>query len=171
MTIYAGIDPGITGGYATISPEGVFAVDLPVIQETQQAAAHLDGVSLAQLVRNTGPDGVVVEAAASYPGQGVRSVFRYGQAYGTILGVLEALQVPVMKVSPGRWKKDLGLEAPPADLSPSKKTAWRKRASLDLASDLFPAHREQWARMKDNHRAEAALLAWWGKRRYVDRMV
>ena len=161
MTVFCGIDPGITGGVAFLSPEGVFTVDLP----TKDNELHPG--NLARLIENSAPDIAVLEEAQSFRGQGIASTFRYGQAFGTIIGVLGALSIPIHRIRPANWKKDLGLQAPPKELTTSQKTTWRKKQSLALATELHPAFADQWARAKDNHRAEALLIADWGRRTHV----
>ena len=167
MTVFCGIDPGAsTGGISFMMPNGNITAALPVIRDDGQAEI-LDGNSLARLIVQMQPTVAVLEAAQSFPGQGVVSVFRYGQAYGTIIGVLEACAVPIYKVAPAKWKRDLGLQSPPKGLNSSKKTTWRKKESLRVATELFPEEADQWRLVKDNHRAEALLIAHWGKCNHV----
>ena len=83
------------------------------------------------------------------PGQGTRSMFTVGVGFGAWLGLLAALQIPYTRVRPGVWKKAEGL-------GPDKEQA-RLRAQ-----QLFPGADLQ--RKRDHGRAEALLLAWWGRR-------
>jgi hypothetical protein len=72
--------------------------------------------------------------------------------------------VPIHYVTPGKWKIDVGLPAPPSYLPKSQAASFRKSVALDLARELYPESAAEWARRKDHNRAEAALLAHWGER-------
>jgi len=166
LTIYCGIDPGLTGGIAFITPSSVVATDLPqrlVIDERDR----LDSIEIGRMLRQAKPDLVVLEESHAMPKQGVSSTFRYGQAYGTLIGIIDDQELQLHQVLPKEWKKALGLAPAPITLTPSKQTSYRKRQALDLATELYPYHREQWSRIKDNHRAEALLLAHWGAKNYA----
>ncbi|MGE5548417.1 MAG: hypothetical protein ACM33T_16045 [Solirubrobacterales bacterium] len=90
-----------------------------------------------------------VEAVGAMPGQGVSSVFAFGKVFGLVLGILAANFIPHTLVPPQRWKRTLGV---PAD----------KDGARARASQLLPAHAGLWCRAKDDGRAEAALLAYFG---------
>lgn len=141
-----GIDPGISGAVAfffTAAPDMVSAEDAPVV------AGMLDAATLAARIRQMKPDMAIVEQVSARPGQGVSSMFRFGQAYGMAIGVIAACGVPVCLVVPTKWKKHYGLSADKEDA--------RKRAL-----QLWPARAELFQRKKDHGRAEAALLARYG---------
>ena len=80
------------------------------------------------------------------PRQGVSSTFKYGVGYGTILGVCGALRLPVRHVTPAVWKRAAGLSKD-------------KGASRRRACELWPAHSASFGRVRDDGRAEAALIA------------
>ena len=90
----------------------------------------------------------VVESVHSMPGQGVTSSFNFGRSLGATEGVFAACGRPIVYVSPARWKRSLGLSA--------DKTASRRRAI-----ELWPDRTALFGRVKDNGRAEAALIAYW----------
>jgi crossover junction endodeoxyribonuclease RuvC len=98
-------------------------------------------------------DMAFVEKVHSMPGQGVRSMFTMGVGYGAWLGLLAGLQIPTTLVMPQRWKKvmlaDQGQD---------------KDASRLRAIQLFPTEAEYFTRKKDDGRAEAALIAEYGRR-------
>jgi Holliday junction resolvasome RuvABC endonuclease subunit len=103
-------DPGLSGAGAALSPHRdiLACFDIPTIGEGAQR--RVDIANLADAIREHGPCVfAIVEQVAARPGQGVSSMFRFGQAYGTILGVIGALAIPVRHVSPAKWKKALGL--------------------------------------------------------------
>jgi crossover junction endodeoxyribonuclease RuvC len=79
----------------------VEVIALPTIDEGTQP--RVDAANLADLIREHGPYAfAIVEQVGARPGQGVSSMFRFGQAYGTILGVIGALAIPVRHVSPAK---------------------------------------------------------------------
>ena len=149
MTSYLGIDPGASGAIACITADGLLydVADMPYADKTVLAPV------LANIVRgwrNIDRSLVAyVEKVGARPAQGVTGVFTFGKGYGSILGVLGALEIPVCHVTPGTWKKAVGVTA-------DKGTARRK------AIDLFPTHADKFARVKDDGRAEAALIARYG---------
>jgi hypothetical protein len=92
------------------------------------------------------PDLAIVELVASRPGQGVSSVFKFGCAYGSILGILAALKIRTILVSPTVWKRHFALDSD-------------KEKSRALALRTFAKTPEHFSRKRDHGRAEAALLA------------
>lgn len=90
----------------------------------------------------------VVEQVGAMPGQGVSSMFAFGQAFGLALGVLAGLGVATVTVTPAAWKRDLRLCA-------------GKDAARLRAAQLWPAQAAEFRRVRDDGRAEAALLAHW----------
>ena len=119
--IYVGIDPGKNGGYAIIAQS-----------ETGQAV-HVypwDDASFILQMRavSSMKDGIVaaVEKVGAMPGQGVTSMFSFGQSYGFILGVLAALGIPCQLVPPRKWKAEFGL------------LNTEKQDSVTVAKRLFP---------------------------------
>jgi crossover junction endodeoxyribonuclease RuvC len=140
------IDPGLTGAVAVLDKQGgiIDCFDLPTIDEGTRC--RVDAVNLADLIRAHGPYALaIVEQVASRPGQGVSSTFKFGQSYGTILGVVGALAIPVRHVTPAKWKKALGLSGD-------------GEASRARPIETWPTHADLFARKKDHHRAEAALI-------------
>lgn len=141
-----GVDPGASGAIAALELDGSLAWvhDMP----------HHDGIVapalVADLFHGTGSfDAAWVEDVHSMPKQGVSSSFKFGRAHGTVLGVLGALRIPIHLVSPARWKKAMGLSRD-------------KGASRRRAIELWPDHAQAFARVKDDGRAEAALIASYG---------
>lgn len=142
---FLGIDPGLTGALAFYFPahaERIAAYDLPV------ADKEIDAGGLARIIDRFGPQAVIIERVSAMPGQGVSSTFKFGQAYGTVRGVVQALGVPVHLVSPTSWKRHFKLSAD-------------KEKARALAVRLWPSS-EHFERKKDHNRAEAALLARFG---------
>lgn len=143
-------DPGLNGGGAVLNPncELVACFDLPTIGDGAQR--RIDAANLADLLREHGPYAfAIVEQVGARPGQGVSSMFRFGQAYGTILGVIGSLAIPVRHVSPAKWKKALGLNSD-------------GEASRARAIETWPHCADWFGRKRDHNKAEAALLALYG---------
>lgn len=138
-----GVDPGSRSlGCAILNTETGEA-------SVFDGATYADGVNGAEFNRQIcalKPDVAVVERVGAFPGQGVSSVFAFGRAYGTILGVLGAAGVQVRLITPAVWKRHYKLPAR------------EKEKSRQRAIELFP-NVSGLARVKDHNRAEALLLA------------
>ena len=106
-------------------------------------------MTLMRRLKQMGPSVAIVESVSAMPGQGVSSTFKFGAAYGTVRGVIAALEIPVHLVTPGKWKKHFRLSAD-------------KEQARALALRLFPASSQHFERKKDHGRAEAALIARYG---------
>jgi hypothetical protein len=150
MGFYVGIDPGLRGAVGVLDSYGelVEVHDMPVVDKWV-APTLLRGL-FAELVADT--DGEVVcavEDVRSMPGQGVSSVFKFGDSFGVARTVATEFGVRVEYVSPAKWKRDLALS--------SDKERSRRRAI-----DRWPLHAtSSFGRKKDEGRAEACLLAEW----------
>lgn len=146
MTITIGVDPGKSGAIAILDEEGALidVYDMPIAGGL--VCAHL----LATLDDWDSEyyDTVVIEDVHSMPKQGVSSSFDFGRSKGVVEGVFAMAGRPLRYVSPAKWKKALGITA-------DKGTARRR------AIELWPNHAAKFARVKDDGRAEAALIAWW----------
>jgi len=95
----------------------------------------------------------IIEDVHAMPGQGVTSMFGFGVSKGLVIGMLHAFKCPVFTVPPAVWKGVYGLSS-------------NKDASRALASKKFPNSSYLWTRKKDDGRAEALLLADFGRRFY-----
>jgi hypothetical protein len=141
-----GIDPGLSGAiafYFPLTPDRVMAEDLPV------AGGAIDCATLAARIVQMAPTLAIVERVGSMPGQGVSSTFKFGAAYGALHGILGALQIRTVLVTPQTWKKHFRLDSD-------------KEKSRALALRTFAKSPQHFARKKDDGRAEAALLAVYG---------
>ena len=144
-----GIDPGATGAVAWVTDHGhlIEVSDLPHV-----AKVGLLPAVFATMLRGGDREPIThafVERVASRPGAGVAGMFNFGRDYGQILGVLAALDIPVTLVTPQVWKRSLSV--------PADKSAARARAA-----QLWPGLAGTFARVKDDGRAEAALIALYG---------
>lgn len=147
-TVILGVDPGASGAVAWVSDLGhlIEVRDLPHVKGEGMMPAVL-AAWLASPDRR--PIHAFVERVASRPGAGVAGMFNFGRGYGQIEGVLAALEIPVTLVTPSKWKGSLRI--------PADKSAARARAA-----QLWPGLAGTFARVKDDGRAEAALIALYG---------
>lgn len=147
MNLLLGVDPGKTGALAFIDADDpsvlVDVVDMP----------DATGAALGALVRNLladlAPHDVAaawVEKVGAMPRQGIASTWRFAEGYGAVLGALGALEVPVHHVTPTKWKK-------------AQRVTAEKASSRQRAVELWPNDAARFARVKDDGRAEAALIA------------
>jgi crossover junction endodeoxyribonuclease RuvC len=149
-----GVDPGLTGAVGILADDGklVDVWDLPV-NDGEVSASQL---ALAEGWGEMAPSAVVIERVSTRPGEGGARALKIGTNYGVLLGVFGGLMLPIRLVTPAKWKKDMGL-------SPDK------NASRALASRLWPTHADKFRRVKDDGRAEAALIAEWWRTKGRDR--
>lgn len=141
-----GIDPGKAGAIAWLTAAGALIAvrDLPVTKEGLQPAV------LAEWLRDVGQvSHSFLERVAARPGAGVSGMFNFGRGYGQLEGVLSALGVPVTLVTPPKWKAAMSVSAD-------------KASSRSRAAQLWPGAAGEFARVKDDGRAEAALIAMYG---------
>lgn len=155
-----GIDPGAGGALAlfvtvqdTTSWPFLQLYDMPVIvgKVGSRNRTQISESLLAGLVRDMKPDIAWIEQVHAMPRQGVTSSFNFGLAFGLCRGVCAALNVPVQLIAPTVWKRHFRLGV-------------GKHDSRLLACRLFPENAAQFARVRDDGRAEAALLALYGSR-------
>ena len=144
-----GVDPGLSGAVALLDADGAVELlaDLPVIRD--RSLAWVDGGALQSMLLGAirgRPCRAVVERVSAMPKQGIASAFTFGVGLGSILGVLQALHLPLELVTAASWKRGLGLSSD-------------KRASLHKARLLFPS--ADLGLAKHDGRAEALLLAYY----------
>lgn len=164
--IYIGIDPGITGAVAFVDgATGAASVfDLPI----HSADRRIDGLKLALLMREHAPASIggrafLEKLHARAGGGGMQQMGSMMKTVGIILGAIDCTRFPLVEVTPQSWKKTFGLIDKPS-LGKEKKTdSQRKGESLTVARRLFPALEADLKRAKDDGRAEALLIAHWGK--------
>jgi crossover junction endodeoxyribonuclease RuvC len=163
-TYFLGIDPGASGALALYVPAGTVSegsgekscqpelviTDMPTLQITTNGKkrVQLDLTSLARWFDLHGPGvkAAMIEDPHAMPQQGVSSSFKFGFACGVVQAMVASQFIAVTLVRPRVWKARMGLTA--------DKDATRKRAS-----ELLPRFSSMWSRVKDDGRAEAALLA------------
>jgi len=149
--ITIGIDPGQGGAIAAIKDGMVTALhDMPTSARLHGKGQQVDAATLASIIMDA-KDGqpviVHLEAVSAMPGQGVSSMFRFGESVGVVLGVCGALQIPIRWVTPQMWKKQEGL------------TGKDKDAARTLAIQRHPEVADMLTRKRDGGRADAIGLA------------
>lgn len=155
MSFIIGIDPGVNGAVAILDDDGtlVHVFETPAVEVVSggKAKRRISPEMLAAELRLYADQGAIaiIEQVNAMPGQGVTSMFAFGEAFGLAKGVLAGLAIPVRSVTPGKWKKALALNA-------------GKDAARAKAAALWPSHAGDFKRVKDDGKAEAALIAYWG---------
>ena len=149
-----GIDPGISGAICFFE-EGkiVDVIEMPVMAEGKKNKKQVNGNQLFNEIKsrlfeiNDENISVVVEHVTAMPGQGVTSMFNFGQSFGVIKGICSAMQLPIYFVRPTKWKKYFNL------INTSKD------ASRSRAIEIYPKFSEKLKRKKDSNKADAILIA------------
>jgi len=150
-----GIDVGLNGAIAIVEGDQLIEVhDMPTfsMERNGKNKRMVNAAELARFIRQSAAGSAYLERLNAMPGQGVTSMFSMGQSLGVVLGILAALDIPTTTIPPRTWQKALDV--------PQGKDGSRYRAA-----QLFPAHAAQFARVKDDGRSDAALIAAYGARR------
>ena len=147
-----GIDPGLSGAIAVMHDKKVMNMyDMPVMAEGKKNKRQLNSSQLVNIIKeNINEDEdtiVVVEQVNAMPGQGVTSMFNFGQTFGAIKGVCAALKLPIFFVRPSKWKKHF-------ELINSSKDASRTKVI-----EMYPALSSQLAKKRDVNKSDAVLIA------------
>ena len=143
-----GIDPGKTGALALLDAS-VVGCGIVAIEDMPDATGAALGAQVRSLVDGWSPHTISaawVEFQTGRPGQSSSAMFTFATGYGAILGALGALHVPVHHVTPAHWKR-------------TQRVTKDKASSRQRFAELWPAEAARVARVKDDGRAEAALIA------------
>ena len=149
-----GIDPGISGAICFFeNGEIKDVIDMPSMAEGKKNKKQINGSQLFNELEIRVKDlqkkniAVVVERVSAMPGQGVTSMFNFGQSYGVIKGICSAMQLPIYFISPSKWKKYYNLIKTSKDASRAK------------VIEIFPYISSKLQKKKDSNKAEAILIA------------
>ena len=148
-----GIDPGISGSICFFEDGKIIEViEMPVMTEGKKNKKQVNGAQIYNefLKRINNKDDeirVVIEQVSAMPGQGVTSMFNFGQSYGILKGICSAMQLPMFFVRPAKWKKYFNL------------INSQKHASRTRAIEIFPYFSTQLSKKKDSNKADAILIA------------
>ena len=149
-----GIDPGISGSICFLDNGKILdVIDMPIMTDGKKNKKQVNGSQvyneitkrIKQFEKNQ--IRVVIEHVSAMPGQGVTSMFNFGQSFGILKGICTAMQLPMYFVRPAKWKKYF-------NLLNSEKDASRTRAI-----EIFPYFSSQLSRKKDSNKADAILIA------------
>ena len=149
-----GIDPGISGSICFFENGKIIdVVEMPTMTEGKKNKRQVNGAQVYnEILKRINKSEkhnvrVVIEQVSAMPGQGVTSMFNFGQSFGILKGLCSAMQLPMYFVRPAKWKKYFGLIN-------SEKDASRTRAI-----EIFPYFSSQLSRKKDSNKADAILIA------------
>ena len=146
-----GIDPGLSGGIAVLDDLKIFDVfDMPIMSEGKKNKNQLNSAHLVNIIKkHIIPEDtyVIVEQVSAMPGQGVTSMFNFGQSFGILKGICSAMQLPMYFVRPAKWKKYFNLINSEKDASRTK------------AIEIFPYFSSNLSKKKDSNKADAILIA------------
>jgi len=150
--IIIGIDPGISGAISIIENKKILDVhDTPTMIDGKKNKKQINSAQVTNIIKETLTIGkkvvVVVEQVNAMPGQGVTSMFNFGQSFGVIKGICAALSLPIYFVRPTKWKKHFNL------------IKTNKDASRTKVIEVYPEISSKLHRKKDSNRADAILIA------------
>ena len=148
-----GIDPGISGSICFFEDGKIIdVVVMPTMTDGKKNKKQVNGSQiyneiLKRIIKIEKQNvRVIIEQVSAMPGQGVTSMFNFGQSFGILKGICSAMQLPMYFVRPAKWKKYFGLIN-------SEKDASRTRAI-----EMFPYFSSQLSKKKDSNKADAILI-------------
>tara|TARA_B110001452_G_scaffold115469_1_gene95782 strand:- start:197 stop:691 length:495 start_codon:yes stop_codon:yes gene_type:complete len=149
-----GIDPGISGSICFFQEGKILdVIEMPTMTDGKKNKKQVNGSQIyneiLQRINKADKDNirVIIEQVSAMPGQGVTSMFNFGQSFGILKGICSAMQLPMFFVRPAKWKKYFGLIN-------SEKDASRTRAI-----EIFPYFSPELSKKKDSNKADAILIA------------
>tara|TARA_B100000287_G_scaffold354902_1_gene345333 strand:+ start:645 stop:1139 length:495 start_codon:yes stop_codon:yes gene_type:complete len=149
-----GIDPGISGSLCFLKDGKILdVIEMPVMAEGKKNKRQVNGSQIYNEITKRTKDTekknikVIIEQVSAMPGQGVTSMFNFGQSFGVLKGICSAMQLPVYFVRPAKWKKYFNLINSEKDASRTK------------AIEVFPYFSQQLSKKKDANKADAILIS------------
>jgi len=149
-----GIDPGISGSICFFHEGQIIdVVEMPTMADGKKNKKQVNGSQIfneiSERIKKFEKKDikVVIEQVSAMPGQGVTSMFNFGQSFGILKGICSAMQLPMYFVRPAKWKKYFNLINSEKDASRTK------------AIEIFPYFSGQLSRKKDSNKADAILIA------------
>ena len=149
-----GIDPGISGSICFFEDGKIIdVIEMPNMAEGKKNKRQVNGAQIyheiSKRIKNLERKDikVIIEQVAAMPGQGVTSMFNFGQSFGVLKGICAAMQIPMYFVRPAKWKKYFNLINSEKDASRTK------------AIEIFPHFSTQLSRKKDSNKADAILIS------------
>ena len=149
-----GIDPGISGSICFLE-DGIIkdVLEMPTMTEGKKNKKQVNGsqifneISFRIKTYEKKNIKVVIEQVSAMPGQGVTSMFNFGQSFGILKGMCSAMQLPMYFIRPAKWKKYFNLINSEKDASRTK------------AIEIFPYYSSNLSKKKDSNKADAILIA------------
>jgi len=149
-----GIDPGISGSICFLKDGRILdVVEMPTMTEGKKNKKQVNGSQIYNEIKDRTEKidkndiKVVIEQVSAMPGQGVTSMFNFGQSFGILKGICSAMQLPMYFVRAAKWKKYFNLINSEKDASRTK------------AIEIFPYFSSNLAKKKDSNKADAILIA------------
>ena len=149
-----GIDPGISGSICFFEDGKILdVIEMPTMTDGKKNKKQVNGAQIyneiSTKIRAIEKQNlrVIIEQVSAMPGQGVTSMFNFGQSFGILKGICSAMQLPMYFVRPAKWKKYFGLIKSEKDASRTK------------AIEMFPYFSSQLSKKKDSNKADAILIA------------
>lgn len=146
-----GIDPGNSGAVVVLEDDQPIEWMRMPVHEVGKST-RVNAAALSDWIKHLNVGCAYVEKVGAMPGQGVSSMFTFGHAAGTVMGILGALEIPYVLVSPREWKKNAGLIGSGKD------------ASRSLAITIWPQWRAMDKKISGQAYADAALIARFGEK-------
>ena len=150
--IIIGIDPGVSGAICILTNGKITEIyDMPTMIDGKKNKKQVNGAEVTNIINkeleNEKNAKVVIEHVSAMPGQGVTSMFNFGQSFGVLKGICAALRLPVHFIRPVKWKKHFNL------------IKTEKDASRTKVIETFPYISSQISKKKDANKADAILIA------------
>ena len=149
-----GIDPGISGSICFFQDGKIVdVVEMPTMNKGKKNKKQVNGSQIFNEISkkikklDKKEIKVVIEQVSAMPGQGVTSMFNFGQSFGILKGICSAMQLPMYFVRPAKWKKYFNLINSEKDASRTK------------AIEIFPYFSSHLSKKKDSNKADAILIA------------
>jgi crossover junction endodeoxyribonuclease RuvC len=151
MTRVIGVDIGVSGALAVLDGDDLVVVhDMPCLNDGPQKRRTINPALLASLIKETNAAKAFVEFVGPRPKEGAVGAFAFGRSRGVVEGVLATLNIPIEFLTPPAWKRLVGVRAGKHGV---------KDAARSQAIRRWPSKAAMFARVKDDGRAEAALIA------------
>ena len=150
--IIIGIDPGVSGAICILNNGKIVELyEMPTMIDGKKNKKQVNGAEITNIFQkeliNETNSKVIIEHVSAMPGQGVTSMFNFGQSFGVVKGICAALRLPIYFVRPAKWKKYFNLINSEKDASRTK------------VIEIFPYISSKISKKKDANKADAILIA------------
>ena len=149
-----GIDPGISGSICFFEDGKILdVIEMPTMTDGKKNKRQVNGSQvyneISKRIKKIDKNEirVIIEQVSAMPGQGVTSMFNFGQSFRILKGMCSAMQLPMYFVRPAKWKKYFNL------------INSQKDASRTKAIEIFPYFSSKLSKKKDSNKADAILIA------------